>query len=65
MKNPEDLLDQRNNIFSISGSNRGVFILLLGDKDQIIEMLRLAVKKRPELRELLIALKDGESDGKG
>lgn len=53
MKNPEDLPNLGNAILSISGSDRGVFVLTIGDKKQIIEMLRLAVKKRPELREIL------------
>jgi hypothetical protein len=53
MKKIEDIPNQANNVLSISGSNRGVFVLLLGEKKQITDMLKFAIRKRPVLREIL------------
>lgn len=64
MKNPEDLPNLGHGIISVSGSNRGVHLLLVGNKESIIEILRMALQKSQPLREILTALKDGELAGK-
>jgi hypothetical protein len=64
MKNPEDLQNLGHAILSVSGSNRGVSLLLIGKETQIIEILRIAIKDSPKLREIMAGLKDGEFEGK-
>jgi hypothetical protein len=63
MKNLNDLPNRGENILSISGSARGITLLLIGDKTNLIEILRMAAQKSQPLREILAGLKDGEFEG--
>lgn len=47
-------------IVSISGGNRGVNLLLIGEKTQIIRIFKMALKKSPALREILTGVKSGD-----
>lgn len=51
-------------VFSVAGSIRGIRITLLGGKDQIIDILKIAIMKSPAMKEILAGLKDRESDGR-
>jgi hypothetical protein len=63
MKNLNDLPNRGENILSISGSARGITLLLIGDKTNLIEILRMAAQKSQPLREILAGLNDGEFEG--
>ncbi len=63
MKKTEDLPNLGHCILSVSGSSRGVNLLLIGKEKQIIEILRIARKDSQKLREILAGLEDGEFAG--
>jgi hypothetical protein len=63
MKKLKDLPNLGNSILSISGSNRGVHLLLVGNKGSLIEILRMALEKSQPLREILTGLEDCEFAG--
>jgi len=65
MKKLEDLPNCGETIISISGRDTGVRVMLIGEKDQIIRILKIAIKKSQALKEILAGLEDGESDGNG
>jgi hypothetical protein len=50
-------------VFSVSGSIRGIRVTLLGRKDQIIEILRVAMRSSCTVREIIHALISGGNAG--
>jgi hypothetical protein len=62
MRKTEDLPNLGNSILSISGSNRGVHLILIGNKESLIEILRMALRESQPLREIVEALMGDEHD---
>jgi hypothetical protein len=61
MKNFNDLQNRGESILSISGGETGVQVMLIGEKDRIIKILKNALNKSSALREILKELNSGES----
>ena len=62
MKNLNDLPNLGQSIISVSGSNRGVHLILVGYKESLIEILRMALQKSQPLREIVEALVTDKRD---
>jgi hypothetical protein len=63
MKINEELPNLGNSILSISGSDRGVHLFLVGSKESLIEILGIALMQSQELAAILAGLKNGHNDG--
>jgi hypothetical protein len=53
MKKHEDIPNLGETIISISGRDTGVRVMLIGEKDQIIRILKQAMRSSSALRELI------------
>jgi hypothetical protein len=60
MKNPEDIPNWGESVLSISGSDRGVHVLLIGNRLQIVKILKKAIDTDPALREIMNSLTSGK-----
>lgn len=65
VKKAEENQNRGETILSVSGSHRGVHLVLVGERNRIRAILKVAVENSPALKEILEGLKDRETNGKG